>query len=85
VGKSELPEAAKSRILEKFKDVETADGIEEAIKSEKDYIAAIQESGKVKGLGKTEVNTVESHKALVESFKKLGLPEKGAETAAEGR
>ena len=85
VGKSELPEAAKSRILEKFKDVETADGIEEAIKSEKDYIAAIQESGKVKGLGKTEVNTVESHKALVESFKKLGMPEKQAETAAEGR
>lgn len=85
VGKSELPEAAKSRILEKFKDVESADGIEEAIKSEKDYIAAIQESGKVKGLGKTEVNTVESHKALVESFRKLGLPEKEAETAAEGR
>jgi hypothetical protein len=85
VGKSELPEAAKSRILEKFKDVETADGIEEAIKSEKDYIAAIQESGKVKGLGKTEVNPVESHKALVESFKKLGMPDKEAETAAEGR
>jgi hypothetical protein len=85
VGKSELPEAAKSKILEKFKDVETADGIEEAIKSEKDYIASIQESGKVKGLGKTEINAVESHKALVESFKKLGLSDKEAETAAEGR
>jgi hypothetical protein len=85
VGKSELPEAAKSKILEKFKDVETADGIEEAIKSEKDYIASIQESGKVKGLGKTEVNVVENHKALVESFKKLGLSDKEAETAAEGR
>jgi len=70
ISKSELPEAAKSRILEKFKDVESSDGIEEAIKSEKDYIAAIQESGKVKNLGKTEVNVEESHKAFRESIKK---------------
>lgn len=71
VSKSELPDAAKARILEKFKDVESAEGIEEAIKSEKDYIAAIQESGKVKDLGKTEVNPEKIREALKESFKRM--------------
>ncbi|GAH16106.1 unnamed protein product, partial [marine sediment metagenome] len=47
VDKAELPDAAKERLTERFKDAETAEGIEEAIKSEIDYIAKLSEAGKV--------------------------------------
>ena len=36
VEKAELPDASKERILERFQDAESADGIEEAIKAEED-------------------------------------------------
>jgi hypothetical protein len=72
LGKSELPEPAKARILEKFKDSETVDSLEEAIKAEKDYIAAITESGKVKGMGKkAEGDPKASRDALKESVKAM--------------
>jgi len=51
---SDLPEKAKEKITEKFKDKEdvTEDQIKEAIKSEKEYIASFKEgTGKVNGLG----------------------------------
>ena len=71
VDKAELPDAAKERLLERFKDAETADGIEEAIQSEKDYLAKLAESGDVKNLGSNAPATEEEKKALRESFKKL--------------
>ncbi len=85
VDKAELPGAAKERLLERFKDAETADEIEKAIQSEVDYIAKLSEAGKVKGLGKTMVDPEKDHKALVESFKGMGMSDEGAETAAKGR
>ncbi len=85
VGKAELPDAAKTRLLERFKDAETADGIVEAIKAEADYIAALKESGKVKGMGGQQPNSEVAHKELVESFKRTGMSEKAAEIAATGR
>jgi len=66
----DLPEAAKERVIEKFKDAETADGIQEAIDAEKAYIARLSEAGKVKNLGNTKTNDEESAKALRESFKR---------------
>ena len=52
VDKAELPEAAKERLLEAHKEDEDAEGIEEAIKSEVAYIAALTEKGRIKDLGK---------------------------------
>ena len=71
VAKAELPEAAKTRILERFKDAEKADGIVEAIKAETDYIAAITESGKVKGMGGTKPDPNASKAALKESWRRM--------------
>ncbi|MBU1173091.1 MAG: hypothetical protein KKD44_26305, partial [Proteobacteria bacterium] len=71
ISKSELPEAAKVRIAEKFTGAEKAEGITEAIKAEVDYIAALKESGKVKGLGATVPDEEASKKALRESGKRL--------------
>ena len=71
VDKAELPVAAKERLIERFKDVESADEIEEAIKSEVDYIAKLSESGKVKGLGATQSDPEKDKEALKESFKKM--------------
>ena len=87
VEKAELPDAAKERLIERFKDAESADGIEEAVQFEKDYIAKLSEAGKVKGLGATKVSTEEDKKALKESFKKLNpdWTDEQIETAATGR
>ena len=71
VEKAELPDAAKERLVERFKDAETAEGIEEAIKAEVDYIAKLAEAGKVKGMGASKPATDEDKKALAESFKTM--------------
>jgi len=70
VDKAELPVAAKERLIERFKDAESTEGIEEAIKSEIDYIAKLSEAGKVKGLGPTKVDLDKDKEALKESFKR---------------
>lgn len=87
VAKAELPNAAKERILEKFKDAESADGIEEAIKSEKDYIAKLSEAGRVKNLGGSQPNPEKDKAELKESWKKLHPEWTDAqiETAVNGR
>lgn len=87
VDKAELPDAAKERLTERFRDAESADGIEEAIKSEVDYIAKLSESGKVKGLGGSKPNPEKDREALKESFKKLnpGWTDAQVETAVTGR
>ena len=87
VDKAELPDAAKERLLERFKDAETADGIEEAITAEVDYIAKLAEAGKVKGLGPAGPASKEEKEALRESFKKLhpDYTDAQLDTAVEGR
>ena len=76
-----LPDAAKEKLLERFKDAETADGVTEAIQSEKDYIAKLSETGKVKNLGPSKEDKAVD---LTESFKALGLSDAEAEIAAKG-
>jgi hypothetical protein len=85
ISKSELPEAAKKRIAEKFAGVEVAEGITEAIKAEIDYVSALKETGKVKGMGATKSDPDADRKALKESFKRLGMDDAQAETAVVGR
>jgi hypothetical protein len=84
VGKSNLPEAAKTRLLERFKDAVNTDGLEEAIKGEEAYISQLAEAGKVKGLGGTKPGD-KSHEELVESFIRIGMNKEQAEIAASGR
>ena len=83
IGKSELPDAAKERLVEKFKDAESADGIEDVIKAEKDYLDKLAEAGKVKGLGPSEPNAEKAKEALKESFKASYMAEGKSEEEAE--
>jgi len=85
VDKAELPGAAKERLIERFADAETAEGIEGAIKSEVDYIAKLSEAGKVRGMGATQPDAEKGKQALKESFMRSGMSEKNAETAVAGR
>ena len=85
VDKAELPDAAKERLIERFKDAESADKIVEAIESEVSYIAKLSEAGKVKGLGPSHANPEKGHEALVESFVGMGMSKEDATVAAKGR
>ncbi|MDD5083133.1 MAG: hypothetical protein PHU08_07170 [Dehalococcoidales bacterium] len=93
VGKAQLPDAAKARILEQFKEAEKADGIDAAIKAESDYLSKITEQGKVKNLGGSQPDAEKARKELKESFKASYISsgkseaeaEKLAETAVNGR
>ena len=71
VDKAPLPDAAKERLVERFKDAESADGIAEVIQSEVDYIAKLAESGKVKGMGPSKTDPEKDKAALKEAAKKL--------------
>jgi len=71
VGKADLPDPAKKRVLAQFKESKTADGLEDAIKAEQAYVAELSEAGKVTGMGKTDPPEGEKDKAaLRESFKR---------------
>jgi len=87
VDKAELPDAAKARLIERFKDAETADGITEAIEDKKAEIAELAEAGHVKGLGGSKPDTEKDKEALKESFKRLNpeWTDAQVETAVTGR
>ncbi|MBT9131138.1 MAG: hypothetical protein DDT41_01440 [candidate division WS2 bacterium] len=87
LSKSELPEPAKARIMERFKEAQSVDGLEEAIKSEREYIAQLTEAGKVKNMGGSQPDSKAAKEALKESFKKLHpeWDEKQINTAVEGK
>lgn len=87
ISESELPIPSKVRLVERFKDALTSEGVAEAVKSEKDYVGALAEAGKVKGLGKTTVNTEKDTEALKESFKRMHpeWSDKQLDTAVNGR
>jgi len=82
ISKSELPEAAKTRIVERFKDFEASDGVEDAIKAETDYIAALKESGRPKDMGGSQPDKDKVKSGLVEAFQRLGMNEAQAKEAA---
>lgn len=69
VAKATLPEPAKAKLIERFAQADTAEGIEEAIKGEVAYISEITEAGKPKGMGRQEPKP--TGEELRESFKRL--------------
>ena len=71
VDKAELPDAAKARLMETFKDDVSADRIADAIQAEVDYIAKLGEAGKVKGMGPSKSNPEKDTEELKEAFKGL--------------
>ena len=71
VDKAELPAAAKEVLIKRFGNAETADGIEEAIQAEVDYIAKLSEAGKVTGMGPSKTDPEKDKEALKESFKNM--------------
>ncbi len=91
--KPELPKEVKARIVERlgspaeFK----AEVVEAAIKAEEQYIAALSEAGRVRGLGPTiasdpkvdEADTKELREALVDSYIGQGMTKEEAERLAE--
>ena len=87
LGKSELPEAAKARILERFKDGATADDVEKAIYAETDYVNALKEASKPKDLGGSKPDDEKSREALRESFKNMHpeWTDEQLDAAVEGR
>lgn len=87
VDKADLPEASKKRLMESFKEATTAEGIDEAITAEVNYVATITEAGKVKGMGGTQPDPEANRKALIESAKKLHpeWTDEQCKTFAEGR
>ncbi len=85
VDKAELPEAAKTRLSEAHKEDESADGIEEAIKSEVAYVATLTESGKIKDLGPAGGKDPKTLERLEEGFKELTGSDEAAKIAAAGR
>ena len=87
IAKATLPDVAKAKLTEQFKEAEKADGIDTAIKAEGDYLAKITESGKVRGLGDTNINAETGRKSLQESFKRMhpDWTEAQLKVAVEGR
>ncbi len=84
--KSKLPDVAKERLTEQFKDSEGTDGMEKAIEDEGKYLAKVA-PGKVKGLGESGGggDYKPDMKKRTERFQKMGLTEAEAKVAAEGR
>jgi len=87
IGKSDLPDAARVRLQERFKEAETAEGIAEAVKAESDYIAALGDAGKVRNLGGSKPDTQKVRDELRESFKRMhpDWTDAQLETAVTGR
>lgn len=56
-----------------------------AAQAEIAYINEVRGSGKIMGMGGGATNTESDHAALVEAFKKMGLTDEQASTAARGR
>jgi alkylhydroperoxidase family enzyme len=59
--------------------------VKTAAQAELAYINEVRSSGKITGMGGTSGGTGDSHAALVEAFKRMGLTDEQAETAARGR
>jgi hypothetical protein len=84
---SKLPEAAKKRLQERFKDATSDEDMKEAIGEEREYIKSLGGKAEVKNLGEAHRATENvDHKAtLIEGFKNMGMTEEQAKIAAAGR
>ncbi len=71
IAEAVLPEAAKTRLTERFADAVSADEIEAAIKEMETFVGELAESGKVKGMGASQPDAETDKAALRESMKHL--------------
>jgi len=97
VGKADLHDATRIRLVEQLvKAAPIKDGkldtealavqVEEAVKSEVAYLAAITGSGQIRDMGGAPVNGGEVKEAdLAAAFRRMGLSESAAKSAAQGR
>lgn len=100
LAKFELPEVTKARLIESLpKAAAIKDGkldektfevkIAEAVKAEVEYLTKAAGLGKITGLGESgggdEDAEAKTQKSLEESFRRIGLNEKAAKAAAQGR
>jgi len=86
VDKAELPVAAKTRLIETHKEDESADGIEEVIKAEVDYIASLTEGGKIRDLGPSgDKDPAKTKERMEEGFAELTGSVESGKVAAAGR
>jgi len=100
LAKIELPEVTKIRLLESLpKAAVIVDGkldekafevkIAESVKAEVEYLTKAAGLGKIIGLGESEASEegagAKTQKSLEESFRRIGLDEKAAKVAAQGR
>ncbi len=85
--RTRLADSLGSKVVIKDKAIDKPafkEAIDAAVKNELDYLAKLTESGTVKDMGGGG-GTAGDKSALVESFKRAGLSEEEAKTAAEGR
>lgn len=86
---SKLPELAKNKILAKFKEAVSVDGMKEAIEEERTYIKAVGGTSKVTNMGERhnsgELTESDRIKNRVELLMRNGMSEKDAKVAARGR
>ncbi len=93
---SGLPAIAKTRLLERYKDSETCEGLTEAVAVEVDYVKEIQAlvaqeekkpkvAGTVRGFGESAPAGKTDSAGIKNMFKSCGLSEVAAEIAAKGR
>jgi len=87
VDKAELPGAAKARLIERFAEATTDEGVAEAIKAEADYVMTIKGDGRVKGLGGFKVTKEVAIEELKKSFREANptWTDEQVQIAADGR
>jgi hypothetical protein len=73
VNASDLPDAAKTRLIESQKEATSAEGIAEIITAEATYIATLTDKGKVTNLGPKEEDTTTLEEARAATDKAMGL------------
>ncbi|GAH82068.1 unnamed protein product [marine sediment metagenome] len=96
---AEIPDITKERLAKdlsekpvvkegKLDEAEYEKEIKKAVDAEVKYLAKLSESGKIKGMGASEVSEEDKKKAnekLTEGFKSIGLTEDQAKSASAGR
>lgn len=74
VAKADLPEPAKARVLQQCEDMQEGFDVDAALKAEREYLNALVEAAKVKGMGagdKAEGDAEKDQATLVESYRKM--------------
>ena len=97
INESKLPDKAKAMLIERHKELDTADGFDKIIEAEVAYLVSLSDDGAIKGLGETkeshegeaddEKHAAEQRKIMFETFfesnKREGKSDEEAKSLAE--